>query len=71
MKMMTFTSSVPSHVYTGLHLLEQMCRLRLVSAQRCSINENNNFTLSVPSHVYAGLHLLEQLCRLRLVGAQQ
>jgi hypothetical protein len=31
--MMTFASSVPSHVYVGLHLLERMYRLRLVGAQ--------------------------------------
>jgi hypothetical protein len=31
MNMMTFVSSVSNHVYVGLHLLEQMCRLRLVS----------------------------------------
>jgi len=34
MKRMTFTSSVPSHVYAGLHQLERKCRLCLVGAQQ-------------------------------------
>jgi hypothetical protein len=45
MKMMTFASSVPCHVYACLHLLERMCRLRLVGTQRCSINEEDDFCL--------------------------
>jgi hypothetical protein len=45
MKMMTFASLVPSHVYASLHLLERMCRLRLIGAQQCSINENDDFHL--------------------------
>jgi hypothetical protein len=45
MKRMTFASSVPSHVYTGLHLLERMCHLLLISAQRCLINEEDDFRL--------------------------
>jgi hypothetical protein len=32
MKMMTFALSVSSHVYPGLHLLEQFCCLRLIGA---------------------------------------
>jgi hypothetical protein len=59
MKMITFTSSVPSYVYAGLHLLEWMCHLCLVGAQRCSINEDDDFHLVGASHVYVGLHLLE------------
>ena len=34
MKRMTFASSVPSHVYAGLHQLERKCRLCLVGAQQ-------------------------------------
>jgi hypothetical protein len=45
MKRMTFALSVPSHVYASIHLLERMCHLRLVSAQRCSINEDDDFCL--------------------------
>jgi hypothetical protein len=48
MKRMTFTSSVPSHVYDGHHLLERMCRLRLINAQWCSINEKDGFRLWCP-----------------------
>jgi hypothetical protein len=53
MKMMTFASSVPSHVYVDLHLLKQMCRLQLVDVQRCSINEKDDFDLvGAQSYVY-------------------
>jgi hypothetical protein len=45
MKRMTFTSSVPSHMYDGLHLLERMCCLRLIGVQQSSINENDDFLL--------------------------
>jgi hypothetical protein len=45
MKMMTFASSVPSHVYVDLHLLKQMCRLHFVGAQQCLINEDDDFHL--------------------------
>jgi hypothetical protein len=45
MKKMNFALSVPSHVYVGLHLLERMCRLRLVGAQWCSVNEKYDFRL--------------------------
>jgi hypothetical protein len=34
MKMMTFALSVPSQMYAGLHLLEQLCLLRLIGAQQ-------------------------------------
>jgi hypothetical protein len=34
MKMMTFASSVPSHVYANLHILEQLYCLPLVGAQQ-------------------------------------
>jgi hypothetical protein len=44
-KMITFASSVSSHIYAGLHLLEWMCRLRLVGAQQCSVNEKDDFHL--------------------------
>jgi hypothetical protein len=45
MMRMTFASTVLSHVYTGLHLLKRMCRLRLVGAERCLINEEDDFCL--------------------------
>jgi hypothetical protein len=45
MKMMPFASSGPNHVYACLHLLERLCRLCLVGAQRCSINEKDDFRL--------------------------
>jgi hypothetical protein len=36
-----------------LHLLKQMCRLRLVDVQRCSINEKDDFDLvGAQSYVY-------------------
>jgi hypothetical protein len=37
MKRMTFVLSVLSHVYADLNLYEQLCCLRLVGTQRCSI----------------------------------
>jgi hypothetical protein len=46
MKMMTFTSSVPSHVYVGIHLLKRMCHLHLVGAQWYSIIEEDDFRLA-------------------------
>jgi hypothetical protein len=45
MNRMTSASSGPSHVYAGLHLLERLCRLCLIGAQRCSINEKDDFHL--------------------------
>jgi hypothetical protein len=64
--------SVPSHMYVGLHLLKQICRLCLIGAKRCLIKETKmTFTSSVPSHVHFSLHLLKQIYRLRLVGAQR
>jgi hypothetical protein len=45
MKRMTFASSGSSQVYAGLYLLEQLCCLHLVGAQRCSINETDDFHL--------------------------
>jgi hypothetical protein len=73
MKKMTFVLLVPSHVYSGLHLLERMRRLCLVGAQQQYVRsmKGMTFTLSVPSHVYVGLHQLKRMCRLRLVGVQQ
>jgi hypothetical protein len=47
MKRMIFTSSVPSHVYTDLHLLKRMCRLHLVGVQWCLINKKDDFHLVV------------------------
>jgi hypothetical protein len=45
MKMITFVSSVSNHMYVGFHLLERMCHIQLVGAQRCWINEQDNFHL--------------------------
>jgi hypothetical protein len=42
---MTFASLVLNHVYASLHLLEQMCRFRLVGAQQYLINEEDGFLL--------------------------
>jgi hypothetical protein len=60
MKRMTYASSVPSHVYVGVHLLERMCHLRLVSAQQhvqlrlqmgCRWN-NNDLILPILGHIF-------------------
>jgi hypothetical protein len=55
MKRMTFTSSIPSHVYTGLHLLERLCCLHLVGAQqyvRSCDNERRVGGVITLSHEY-------------------
>jgi hypothetical protein len=69
MKRITFTSSVPSHVYAGLHLLKWMCAFTSSVPSGVQSMKRMTFALLVPSHVYPGLHLLELFCCLHLISA--
>jgi hypothetical protein len=46
MKKMTFTSSVPSHVYVDLHLLKRLCCLRVIGARQYVQSHHNERCVS-------------------------
>ena len=60
MKRMTFASSVPSHVYAGLHKLERCVAFASSVPGGVQSMKRMTFASSMPSHVYADLHKLER-----------
>jgi hypothetical protein len=51
MKRMTFALLMPSHVYVYLHLLQQLCPIRLVSAQQQCVWSHCEGTCQWSSHL--------------------